>query len=91
MASSKSFSLAAVFSLMSLAAAQQCDLQFDGRVPGAFGVQSFDAQNNIFSPANVFGQSKRDAGVQTVGRGANILQTSSSAKSSNYRPSQPLW
>jgi len=51
--SSRFFSL---ISLASLAAAQQCKLQFDGRVPGAFGVQSFDAANNIFSPDNVFGQ-----------------------------------
>jgi len=57
MASSKSFSLASLLSLVSLAAAQQCDLQFDGRVPGAFGVQSFNANNDIFSPDNVFGQS----------------------------------
>jgi hypothetical protein len=42
----------------SLVAGQQCDLQFDGRVPGALALAQFDANNNIFSPDNVFGQSK---------------------------------
>ncbi len=53
-----SLRLSTALALLSLAAAQQCTLQFDGRVPGAFSAASFDAQNNIFNPSNVFGQSQ---------------------------------
>jgi len=52
-----SFSSASVLSFfLSLAAAQQCKLQFDGRVPGGFSAATFDTNNNVFSPDNVFGQ-----------------------------------
>ncbi|TPX07974.1 uncharacterized protein E0L32_010305 [Thyridium curvatum] len=45
-----------VLSVIAAVKAQQCSLQFDGRVPGAFSAATFDTQNNIFSPKNVFGQ-----------------------------------
>ncbi len=57
MASSRSFSLAFALSALSLVAAQQCNLQFDGRVPGTFKAATFDTNNNVFNPSNVFGQS----------------------------------
>ena len=41
--------------LASRAAGQACDLQFDGRVPSNFEVSTFDDQNGVFSPDNVFG------------------------------------
>jgi hypothetical protein len=44
--------------LAALAAAQSCDLQFDGRVPADFTPDTFDTQNDVFSPDNVFGASK---------------------------------
>ncbi|KAI1856852.1 hypothetical protein JX265_011177 [Neoarthrinium moseri] len=39
-----------------LVASQQCDLQFDGRVPSNFVAATFDKANNVFNPDNVFGQ-----------------------------------
>ncbi|KAL1835245.1 hypothetical protein VTK73DRAFT_5934 [Phialemonium thermophilum] len=56
---SSSRPLAAASSLVavaSLALAQKCALQFDGRVPGALGVASFDSANDLFSSSNVLGQ-----------------------------------
>ena len=53
-----SFSLSGLSTLLlasSFAAAQQCKLQFDGRVPANTAVKAFDANNNIFNPNNVFG------------------------------------
>ncbi|KAK1723259.1 hypothetical protein CaCOL14_007096 [Colletotrichum acutatum] len=49
---SKSFPL---LSFASLAVAQQCTLQFDGRVATGTEAEAFDAENNLFSPQNVFG------------------------------------
>ncbi|KAI0546969.1 glycoside hydrolase family 131 protein [Xylaria curta] len=39
-----------------LVASQQCDLQFDGRVPSNFAAATFNSDNGIFDPNNVFGQ-----------------------------------
>lgn len=39
-----------------LVASQQCDLQFDGRVPSAFTAATFNTGNGVFDPNNVFGQ-----------------------------------
>jgi hypothetical protein len=47
-----------LFWLASLATAQDCTLQFDGRVPANFAPNTFDQANDVFSPDNVFGQSK---------------------------------
>ncbi|CAK7216689.1 hypothetical protein SBRCBS47491_002913 [Sporothrix bragantina] len=46
----------AFLALPLLASAQKCTIQFDGRVPSTFTAASFDTNNNIFSPSNVFGQ-----------------------------------
>ncbi|KAI3327241.1 glycoside hydrolase family 131 protein [Xylariaceae sp. AK1471] len=35
---------------------QQCDLQFDGRVPSNFAAATFNTNNGVFDPNNVFGQ-----------------------------------
>ncbi|KXH33788.1 hypothetical protein CSAL01_09299 [Colletotrichum salicis] len=48
----KSFTL---LSFASVAVAQQCTLQFDGRVATGTEAEAFDAENNLFSPQNVFG------------------------------------
>ncbi|EXF80192.1 hypothetical protein CFIO01_12350 [Colletotrichum fioriniae PJ7] len=48
----KSFTL---LSFASVALAQQCTLQFDGRVATGTEAEAFDAENNLFSPRNVFG------------------------------------
>ena len=42
--------------LSALAVAQQCDLQFDGRVPSNFAAATFNSNNGIFDPNNVVGQ-----------------------------------
>ncbi|KAI1427307.1 hypothetical protein F5Y12DRAFT_783419 [Xylaria sp. FL1777] len=39
-----------------LVVSQKCDLQFDGRVPSDFSAASFNANNGVFDPNNVFGQ-----------------------------------
>ncbi|KAI0908689.1 glycoside hydrolase family 131 protein [Ustulina deusta] len=39
-----------------LVASQQCDLQFDGRVPSDFTAATFNTNNGVFDPDNVFGQ-----------------------------------
>jgi hypothetical protein len=39
-----------------LVASQQCDLQFDGRVPSNFAAATFNTNNGVFDPNNVFGQ-----------------------------------
>jgi hypothetical protein len=54
-----SLSLAVAW-LASLSAAQKCTLQFDGRVPSTFNAATFDQNNGVFSPDNVFGASKHD-------------------------------
>lgn len=54
--SSKLLSVSWILTLLSLASAQKCTLQFDGRIPGTFNAASFDAANNFFSQSNVFGQ-----------------------------------
>ncbi|KAL1910034.1 hypothetical protein Sste5344_004223 [Sporothrix stenoceras] len=46
----------AILALPLLVSAQKCTIQFDGRVPSTFTAASFDTNNNIFSPSNVFGQ-----------------------------------
>lgn len=56
MVSSKLVSVSSILSLLPLAAAQKCTLQFDGRIPGTFTAASFDAANAFFSQSNVFGQ-----------------------------------
>lgn len=43
--------------LPALTAAQQCPIQFDGRVPTNFTAATFDTANGIYNPDNVFGQS----------------------------------
>ncbi|KAK4205001.1 hypothetical protein QBC40DRAFT_303021 [Triangularia verruculosa] len=48
-------SLLVVPSLVGLAAAQICGLQFDGRIPATLGVAGFDVPNQFFSESNVFG------------------------------------
>ncbi|KAH8658177.1 hypothetical protein BX600DRAFT_524509 [Xylariales sp. PMI_506] len=46
-----------LFSLLPmLVASQQCDVQFDGRVPSTFLASTFDTTNNVFDPKNVFGR-----------------------------------
>ncbi|KAI0204281.1 hypothetical protein F4808DRAFT_457384 [Astrocystis sublimbata] len=42
--------------LPTLAVSQQCDLQFDGRVPSDFDTATFNNDNGVFDPNNVFGQ-----------------------------------
>ncbi|KAF6844254.1 hypothetical protein CMUS01_01309 [Colletotrichum musicola] len=49
----KSFSL---LSLASAAAAQQCKIQFDGRIPSGTALKALDANNKFFNPQNVFGK-----------------------------------
>ncbi|KAI1276438.1 hypothetical protein F5Y07DRAFT_408366 [Xylaria sp. FL0933] len=39
-----------------LVVSQQCDLQFDGRVPLDFSANTFNTENGVFDPNNVFGQ-----------------------------------
>lgn len=51
-ASSLLFALAGV----PLARAQECTLQFDGRVPADFALADFDAANDLFDSESVFGQ-----------------------------------
>ncbi|KIH92659.1 hypothetical protein SPBR_02939 [Sporothrix brasiliensis 5110] len=46
----------AFLALPLLASAQKCTIQFDGRVPSTFTAASFDTNNNLFNPSNVFGQ-----------------------------------
>lgn len=43
-----------------LVMSQQCDLQFDGRVPFDFTAADFNADNGVFDPQNVFGQGKEN-------------------------------
>ncbi|ERT01205.1 hypothetical protein HMPREF1624_02447 [Sporothrix schenckii ATCC 58251] len=51
------YSLSIAFLALPLvASAQKCTIQFDGRVPSTFTAASFDTNNNLFSPSNVFGQ-----------------------------------
>lgn len=40
----------------SLAVAQECALQFDGRIPNELAAADFDVANDIFSNAFVIGQ-----------------------------------
>jgi hypothetical protein len=49
-------SLGLALSALSGVSAQQCKLQFDGRVPSTFRAANFDAANNIFNPSNVLGK-----------------------------------
>ncbi|PKS05998.1 hypothetical protein jhhlp_007831 [Lomentospora prolificans] len=56
MALSRSALLSILLSAAPLVSAQECTLQFDGRVPDGFAAADFDAANDIFSPDNVFGQ-----------------------------------
>ncbi|KAI1755968.1 glycoside hydrolase family 131 protein [Xylaria castorea] len=42
--------------LPTLVVSQQCDLQFDGRVPPDFATATFNTDNGVFDPNNVFGQ-----------------------------------
>lgn len=42
--------------LPTLVMSQQCDLQFDGRVPSNFVAATFDSNNGVFNPDNVFGK-----------------------------------
>jgi len=51
-----SFKVFSVLSFVAAATAQQCDLQFDGRVPSDFVAVDFDQDNGIYNPDNVFGQ-----------------------------------
>ncbi|TRX94051.1 hypothetical protein FHL15_005129 [Xylaria flabelliformis] len=44
-----------------LVVSQQCELQFDGRVPSNFAAATFNSENGIFDPNNVFGQGFRRA------------------------------
>ncbi|OAA67092.1 hypothetical protein SPI_01668 [Niveomyces insectorum RCEF 264] len=46
----------ALLALPLLASAQKCAIQFDGRIPSSFSAATFDTNNNVFSPSNVFGQ-----------------------------------
>ena len=48
--------LLALSGLPMLALAQDCPLQFDGRVPADFALADFDAANDIFDPDSVFGR-----------------------------------
>ncbi|KAI0105656.1 glycoside hydrolase family 131 protein [Nemania sp. FL0031] len=50
----KLVSLLAIFP--ALVVSQQCDLQFDGRVPSNFAAATFDTNNGVFNPDNVFGK-----------------------------------
>nr|XP_036577089.1 uncharacterized protein CTRU02_12984 [Colletotrichum truncatum]KAF6783968.1 hypothetical protein CTRU02_12984 [Colletotrichum truncatum] len=45
-----------LLSLASIAAAQKCKIQFDGRVPSGTALKSFDADNKLFNSKNVFGK-----------------------------------
>lgn len=45
-----------VLSFVAAATAQQCNLQFDGRVPTDFVAADFDKNNDIFNPSFIFGQ-----------------------------------
>lgn len=45
----------ALLLLAPAALAQQCTLQFDGRIPSGTALKAFDAKNNFFNPQNVFG------------------------------------
>jgi hypothetical protein len=45
-----------VLSFVAAATAQQCKLQFDGRVPADFVAADFDKSNGIFNPSFIFGQ-----------------------------------
>ncbi|CAI4213156.1 unnamed protein product [Parascedosporium putredinis] len=56
MAPSRSALFSLLLSALPLVSAQECTLQFDGRTPDDFAAADFDANNNIFSPDNVFGQ-----------------------------------
>lgn len=42
--------------LPTLVVSQQCNLQFDGRVPLDFTPAAFNSNNGVFDPNNVFGQ-----------------------------------
>ncbi|TGJ85671.1 hypothetical protein E0Z10_g3096 [Xylaria hypoxylon] len=39
-----------------LVVSQQCDLQFDGRVPSDFSAATFNTNNGVYNPSNVFGK-----------------------------------
>ncbi len=97
-------SFVSLLSALSVVAAQQCTLQFDGRVPGGFSAATFDAQNNVFNPANVFGQSMSvslptgpnngPTAPLDVGwdhQGLTFSQISSSAKSWSCPAGHRLW
>ena len=46
----------AVSLTVSLAVAQECTLQFDGRIPNELAAADFDVANDIFNNAFVLGQ-----------------------------------
>lgn len=64
-----SFKVFSVLSFAAAAAAQQCDLQFDGRIPSDFVAADFDQDNGIFNPDNVFGQNLTLSQVVDLGSG----------------------
>ncbi|KAI0487240.1 glycoside hydrolase family 131 protein [Xylaria cf. heliscus] len=49
--------------LPTLVVSQQCNLQFDGRVPSTFTSAAFNSNNGVFNPNNVFGQGLNLASV----------------------------
>ncbi|RDL42347.1 Uncharacterized protein BP5553_02326 [Venustampulla echinocandica] len=49
--------------LLSLAAAQKCPIQFDGRVPAAATPESFDANSSPYNPGYVLGQNLKWSSV----------------------------
>ncbi|KAI0454008.1 glycoside hydrolase family 131 protein [Xylaria acuta] len=49
-------SLIYFLAIPTLVVSQQCNLQFDGRVPSDFSAATFNSNNGVFDPNNVFGQ-----------------------------------
>ena len=46
-----------LFTVIPATAAQQCPIQFDGRVPANTTLATFDTSASLYNPNNVFGQS----------------------------------
>lgn len=48
----------AIFAAVTAVAAQQCPIQFDGRVPANATLADFDTTTSLFNPTFTYGQSR---------------------------------
>ncbi|CAK7233561.1 hypothetical protein SEUCBS140593_008643 [Sporothrix eucalyptigena] len=81
----------ALLALPLLASAQKCTIQFDGRVPSTFTAASFDTNNNVFNPSNVFGQGlKFSEIVQLPAVSGSLFDVNTVPAEVTIRSAQPL-